>query len=84
MGYLKHQEIAAMEPKPHEWARRWIPVEEALPEDREWCWVYTGSEPFPAIYDARSTNTWTNGDTWEDFDHAVTHWMPLPAPPEVQ
>jgi hypothetical protein len=62
----------------------WIPVSERLPEIGAWCWVYTGSGPFPAIYDARSTNGWTNGDTWEDFDHAVTHWMKLPEPPEVK
>ena len=90
MGYMKDLDIrirsggddaiaAACELVP-----RWIPVSERLPEIGAWCWVYTGSGPFPAIYDARSTNGWTNGDTWEDFDHAVTHWMKLPEPPEVK
>ena len=86
MGTLKRRIIESMEPTVDELARRWIPVSERLPEDGTWCWVdWDGpGKPFPAMRDSRSAGGWTNTDCWEDFDREVTHWMPLPEPPEVK
>ena len=61
----------------------WILVSDRVPEDGTWCWVnWNGpGDPFPAMRDSGASGGWTNGDTWEDFNGEVTHWMPLPAPP---
>ena len=58
----------------------WTPVKDALPEDGQPCLVYTRQrERFALVYQ------------WEDCDECeinsfdtfdVTHWMPLPEPPE--
>ena len=40
MGYLKRRIIEDMEPTEYELARRWIPVEERLPEDETPVLVY--------------------------------------------
>jgi len=55
--------------------RGWIPVSERLPDIGQWVlvWVYGGNE---VEYEHRMAN----GD-WGCSD--VTHWMPLPFPPEV-
>lgn len=64
----------------------WVSVSERLPEDGTWCWVdWDGpGDPFPAMRQAWAEGGWTNTDTWEDFNREVTHWMPLPSPPEVK
>ena len=43
-----------------------------------------GGKPFPAMYYKKAAGLWTNGDTWEDFNKEVTHWMPIPEPLEVK
>lgn len=56
--------------------RDWISVEERLPEP--------GVDVF-AAYRNRHITMGTAGDDWleEDFeDGNITHWMPLPEPPE--
>jgi len=57
--------------------RRWIPVEERLPEDNEWvlgadrCWR---GHPYRA---------WLYHHALRDlFVYEFSHWMPLPEPPE--
>jgi hypothetical protein len=64
----------------------WIPVSDRLPEDGTWCWVNWDApgNPFPAMRDSGAAGGWTNEDTWEDFQREVTHWMPLPEPPEAK
>ena len=65
--------------------RRWIPVSERLPDNWKPVLTIDMSEstrvPVPAFYDPE-TSLWSthlpNYDLW------VTHWMPLPEPPEVQ
>jgi hypothetical protein len=61
--------------------RRWIPVTERLPEDRVEVLVSSGMfAPFieVAFYDGLFYSAW-DGET---EIAAVTHWMPLPQPPE--
>ena len=80
MGYMKDKWIEQMEPKPHEWERRWIPVEERLPVDipHGYCLVTDGENVGTANYSVES----------KCFDHCIdrdywkpSHWMPLPEPP---
>ena len=61
---------------------RWIPVEERLPEDRTWVLVcHTGyNTPKKAFYKDTGIDVFRlDGD--DHSNGAVTHWMPLPAPP---
>ena len=83
MGYMKDKWIEQMEPKPHEWERRWSPVGERLPVDipHGYCLVTDGENVGTANYST----------TANKFDHCIdrdywtpTHWMPLPEPPEVK
>lgn len=59
----------------------WISVNERLPEKGAWvlAWIKDESEPYPTVGsfdgDEREIGVWRR---W------VTHWMPLPGPPEVE
>jgi hypothetical protein len=80
MGYMKDKWIESMEPKPHEWERRWIPVEESLPDDipHGYCLVTDGTNVGTANYskEGRQFYHCIDRDYWKP-----THWMPLPEPP---
>lgn len=52
-------------------ARRWVPVSERLPD--------VGGHVL-VVYDDGFMLT----STVDEFDHGVTHWMPLPAPPNTE
>ena len=61
--------------------RRWIPVSERLPENggEYWVWFdddFTGIKT-SGYCDYSKQNGWDNTER-------VTHWLPLPEPPEVQ
>ena len=89
MGYLKRQEIEAMEPKPHEWDRRWTPVAEALPESNERVLIFCPLlEPHEVIgatsYPGSTWGVWITDDGQELGETEPTHWMKLPEPPEVK
>ncbi len=58
--------------------RRWIPVGERLPEDKEQCLVARGEDVAVAWWHSRP-----QAFIHEDIDNAwtPTHWMPLPEPP---
>ena len=74
----------------------WVSVEESLPEKRGEYIVCACDEGEPIderiwgdtvvicadYYDG--TFTWYEGDTEYDISDIVTHWMPLPAPPNCR
>ena len=73
---------------------RWIPVTERLPEDHDWVLVWhTGYKtPKKALFHIEECFEFDGGGAWYDYDveidghnsleGTVTHWMPLPDPPE--
>ena len=63
-------------------ANRWIPVEERLPEAGVKAIATDGDHVDMALYDYN--NEW---DWWVPIgnaDEEITHWRPLPTPPEVE
>ena len=62
---------------------QWIPVSERLPGEigRYWCYVEEQNELGVSHY---QWNCSWNGAEWsgDGLTCVVTHWMPLPAPPE--
>ena len=59
-------------------AQRWIPVGERLPEIEDDVLVFDGTV---------NIGSFDSDGRWYDFEmmsiSGVTHWRPLPAPPEV-
>lgn len=63
---------------------KWIPVEERLPEKDKYCFCYSikyGGYMFIG-YRGWYSGEWMEGGTMHIGD--VTHWMPLPEPPEMK
>ena len=84
MGTLKRRIIEDMEPTEYELARRWIPVEERLPERyiRVLAWVKCDPHEHPhGIGFIGSMGFWSLDELRHDPSAEVTHWMPLPEPP---
>jgi hypothetical protein len=81
MGYMKDKWIEQMEPKPHEWERRWIPVSERLPERNEIVLAVDQGGVTVGSYSPMLEDWWAlHGDRMAP-GAVVTHWMPLPEPP---
>ena len=59
--------------------QRWIPVSERLPERRRrvLCWL-----SYPDVEEIIVENQYYGNGMWMVESEAVTHWMPLPEPPE--
>jgi hypothetical protein len=89
MGWLKRRIIEELEPTMAEWERRWIPVDESLPDLED----ENGDSPnvlgYYPDFPPDIQLVWYTGNGWEDGDgsgrdvKAPSHWMPLPAPPET-
>ncbi len=83
--HLTHEEVPALNARIAELeeAQRWIPVSERLPEENQQILSTDGKE-FYLDYYAR----WEGKDNppcfCDGLSWAVTHWMPLPEPPEVE
>ena len=60
---------------------KWIPVTERLPEreDPVLCFIKNGQQDI-LTFD-KFENLWV-GMQWTYKRHAVTHWMPMPEPPQ--
>lgn len=56
---------------------KWISVKDKLPEEAKDYTVYNPSSYYNTIY----TATWY-GNKWNNSNSFITHWMPLPEPPE--
>lgn len=65
----------------------WVSVEDRLPEIGEPVLVYAPTEEDKIQVDHRCKTGHESGWSWdwcmntETFEHTVTHWQPLPAPP---
>jgi hypothetical protein len=83
MGWLKRRIIKAMEPTMEELERRWIPIDERLPEDDQQCLTVDKDgvqrvARFDAIGDGER-HSWYEEQEWKSVYPVA--WMPLPAPP---
>jgi hypothetical protein len=79
MGHMKDKWIEQMEPKPHEWERRWIPVGERLPQPDVDVLVHFAISGFEIGCIEGLSGGWLCArDVCRD---EATHWMPLPEPP---
>ena len=73
------EEIAVAQERP-----RWIPVTERLPEDPMKKYIVFSPHPHGNIVDVGrylGADGWVL-EGWYLTQSAVTHWMPLPEPPE--
>lgn len=68
---------------------KWIPVEERLPDPKEYDWVLVnvmfnedGTFGVPHISECRDGEWYGTDDLLKDLQLTVTHWMPLPEPPK--
>ena len=52
------------------------------PDQGRWYWVTDGKTSWVAMHDYTSAGGWCNEDCWEDWDHKVIAWCPLPNAPE--
>ena len=66
----------------------WISCSERMPNDKDyvWCWGksygWTECDTFEGYYDWSRNKWWAITDDGEKPASKVTHWMPLPEPPQ--
>ncbi|EGN7896297.1 DUF551 domain-containing protein [Escherichia coli] len=66
----------------------WIGCSERMPNDKQyvWCWGksygWTECDTFEGYYDWSRNKWWAVTDNEEEQASKVTHWMPLPEPPQ--
>ncbi len=66
----------------------WISCSERMPDDKQyvWCWGksygWTECNTFEGYYDWSRNKWWAVTDDGEEPASKVTHWMPLPEPPQ--
>ncbi|HEA3488847.1 TPA: ead/Ea22-like family protein [Escherichia coli] len=66
----------------------WISCSERMPNDKQyvWCWgksySWTECDTFEGYYDCSRNKWWAVTDNGEEPASKVTHWMPLPEPPQ--
>ncbi|EFC5422185.1 DUF551 domain-containing protein [Escherichia coli] len=66
----------------------WISCSERMPNDKQyvWCWGksygWTVCNTFEGYYDWSRNKWWAVTDDGEEPASKVTHWMPLPEPPQ--
>ncbi len=68
----------------------WISCSERMPNDKQyvWCWGksygWTECDTFEGYYDWSRNKWWAVTDDGEEPASKVTHWMPLPEPPQEE
>ena len=66
----------------------WISCSERMPNDKQyvWCWGksygWTECDTFEGYYDCSRNKWWAVTDDGEEPASKVTHWIPLPEPPQ--
>lgn len=66
----------------------WISCSERMPNDKQYVWCcgksygWTECDTFEGYYDWSRNKWWAVDDDGEEPASKVTHWMPLPEPPE--
>ncbi|ELO4328526.1 DUF551 domain-containing protein [Escherichia coli] len=66
----------------------WISCSERMPNDKQyvWCWGksygWTECDTFEGYYDWSRNKWWAVTDDVEEPASKITHWMPLPEPPQ--
>ena len=66
----------------------WISCSERMPDDKQyvWCWGksygWTECDTFEGYYDWSRNKWWAVTDDGEEPASKVTHWIPLPEPPQ--
>ncbi len=66
----------------------WISCSERMPNDKQyvWCWGksygWTKCDAFEGYYDWSRNKWWAVTDDGEEPASKVTHWIPLPEPPQ--
>lgn len=66
----------------------WVACSERMPNDKDyvWCWGrvvgWTEDDGFEAYYDATRNKWWAVTMDGEEPVRKVTHWQPLPSPPD--
>lgn len=66
----------------------WISCSDRMPNDKQyvWCWGksygWTECDTFEGYYDWSRNKWWVVTDDGEEPASKVTHWMPLPEPPQ--
>ena len=66
----------------------WISCSERMPNDKQyvWCWGksygWTECDTFEGYYDWSRNKWWAVTDNGEEPASKVTHWIPLPEPPQ--
>lgn len=64
-------------------ALKWISVSERFPEaGKEVLCLTKGFGQWVATWDDYGDEMWSDGEIWMN-KYGITHWMPLPEPPEV-
>jgi hypothetical protein len=63
---------------------RWIPVTERLPENTEDVLVYRPKMKIEIGITCRINDEWLRYGKDLHGNDVITHWMPLPEPPEVE
>lgn len=61
----------------------WVKCSERMPDDAQWCLVYTDYGQFAQCWSSNTNRGWL-GDEISIPNIDVTHWMPLPAAPGGQ
>jgi hypothetical protein len=69
----------------------WISIKDRLPEDEELVVIFNGSDDEYPILTAKLSSPGPNGTWYEPIHHEwdidfkfVSHWMPLPKPPNQE